>query len=62
MKSVREMIIDLDAARDVQNVSEWEDGFIGNMVNHLARNNQSTEKLSDKQVEVIDRLWRKYVE
>lgn len=62
MKSIREMIIDLDNFRDVQDVTEWEDGFIGNMIKHLNKNNQSTEGLSDKQVEVIDRLWRKYIE
>lgn len=62
MKSVQQMIVELDNFRDIDDVTEWEDGFIGNMVKHLALNAQSTEKLSDKQVEVIERLWRKYVE
>lgn len=62
MKSIQQMIVELDNFRGIDDVTEWEDGFIANMVRHLAQNAQSTEKLSDKQVEVIERLWRKYVE
>lgn len=59
MKSVGQMIKQIAGLEGTKDVTEWEDGFIHGVV-VWSDNGEKTSHLSDKQVAVIERIYRKH--
>lgn len=59
MKSVGAMVKQLAGLSGADGVTEWENSFITNIV---TRTNvgQHTQALSEKQVEVVERIYKKH--
>ena len=58
MKSVRAMIDQLDGMLGTKDLSEWEQQFVSDICARGWRN--STSHLSEKQIAVIERIYRKH--
>lgn len=50
----------LDGLRDTNDLSEWENGFVTNILERYLVAGRDTRVLSSKQVDVIERLWGKH--
>lgn len=59
MKSIGQMIKQLDGLRDTKDVNDWENRFIKSVVG-WSENGECTKVLSAKQIEVIERIYRKH--
>ncbi len=59
MKSIGAKIKQIAALHDTSDVSEWENGFIASIV-EITDHGQDTTRLTEKQLAVIDRLYRKH--
>jgi hypothetical protein len=59
MKSLGQMIKQLDGLRGTQDINEWESDFIKSVVGWTG-NGERTTGLSSKQIAVIERLYRKH--
>lgn len=59
MKSIGQMIKQLDGLRGTKDVTDWESRFIKSVVG-WSQNGECTKVLSSKQVEVIERIYRKH--
>lgn len=59
MKSIGQMIMQIDGLLGTQNLSEWENEFVENIVERTNHGNRTTG-LSPKQVEVVERIYRKH--
>lgn len=44
---------------DTKDVSRWENGFILNVYT-MSQRGDKTEMLSEKQIEIIDRIWERH--
>jgi len=58
--SIGTMIEQLDGLRDTDNLSEWEQGFVTNIVERYVMARKDTRWMTGKQVDVVDRIWRKH--
>lgn len=59
MKSLGAMVRQLEGLHETGDVTPWESEFIGSVV--LRTNNGSlTQRLTEKQVEVIERIYKKH--
>jgi sulfur relay (sulfurtransferase) DsrC/TusE family protein len=54
MKSVAQMIAQLEGLLGTKDLSEWEQGFVETLVKREGKN------LSDKQVEIMERIYGKH--
>lgn len=59
MKSIGNQIKQLEALLDTGNLSDRENGFVGDMV-AKPHSGMATGDLSERQVEVIERLYEKH--
>lgn len=58
MKSLRAMIEQLSGLIGTKDVTAWEDGFLRNAVNFVRPGSQTTA-MSPKQVETVERIYKK---
>lgn len=58
--SVATMIEQLDGLRDTSDLNQWEQDFVTNILERYLRAKKDTRSLTGKQVEVIERIWRKH--
>lgn len=58
--SIGTMLEQLDGLRDTDDLTEWEQGFVTNVLQRYLLANKDTRVLSSKQVEVIERIWSKH--
>jgi len=58
--SIGTMIEQLDGLRDTKDLSEWEQGFVTNILDRYLLANKNTQGFTGKQVEVIERIWSKH--
>lgn len=57
--STQTKIQQLQGLRGTKDVTSWENGFIENLATFLPPGGQ-VEAMSEKQVEIMDRLWGKH--
>ena len=58
--SLGAMIEQIDGLWDTKDLTIWENGFVESVYEQYLLAKRDTRKFSAKQVEVIDRLWRKH--
>ena len=56
MKSLGQMVDQLDGLTGTKDLSEWENNFVESCV--TAKTNGRT--LSDKRAEIVERIWKKH--
>lgn len=54
------MIEQIDGLRDTKDLTAWENDFVASIVEQYLPANKDTRCFSGKQMEVIERLWRKH--
>jgi hypothetical protein len=57
--SIGAMVKQIEGLHDTPDVSEWENGFIASVVTKT-RSGADTQSLTEKQVETVERIWRKH--
>ena len=60
MKSIGQMLELCDGLRDTKDISPWENTFLTDMIERYLIARKSTSAFSDKQVEIIDRIYNKH--
>lgn len=58
--SIGTMIEQLDGLRDTRDLSEWEQGFVTNILERYLTAGKDTHWMSSKQVDIVERIWRKH--
>jgi len=58
--SICQMIEQLDGLRDTKDVSEWENVFITSVLERYLISGKDTRNLTEKQLDVIERIWNKH--
>ena len=58
--SVGTMIEQLDGLRDTEDLTEWEQGFVTNVLETYLKARKNTQQLTAKQVETVERIWAKH--
>lgn len=58
--SIGTMIEQLDGLRDTDDLNEWEQGFVTNIVERYVISRKDTRWMTEKQVTAVDRIWRKH--
>ncbi len=58
--SIGTMIEQLDGLRDTRALNDWEQGFVTNVLERYLLAHKNTSHLSDKQVECVERIYRKH--
>lgn len=58
--SIGTMIEQLDGLRDTSDLNSWEQDFVTSILERYLRARKDTRSLTGKQVEVIERIWRKH--
>lgn len=58
--SIGTMIEQLDGLRDTDDLSEWEQGFVTNIIERYLTSGKDTRWMSNKQVDIVERIWRKH--
>lgn len=58
--SIAVMIEQLDGLRDTSDLNQWEQDFVTSILDRYLRAKKDTRSLSGKQVDVIERIWRKH--
>lgn len=59
MVSVGVMVKQLSGLLDTEDLSDWENEFVGNVVDRT-QEGEVTGTLSDRQVTTVERIWRKH--
>ena len=59
MKTIAMKIEQLDGLTDTADVTPWENAFITSIVSRM-RPDKDTRWISDKQVDIIERIWEKH--
>lgn len=59
MKSLGSMIGQIAGLEGTKDVSEWESEFIGGVAERT-QNGKHTASLSEKQIEIIERIYKKH--
>lgn len=57
--SVQTMLAQIDGLRGTNDLTEWEADFVQDVVNRTGSGAQ-VQPLTDKQITVIERIWRKH--
>lgn len=60
MKSLKQKVDQLEGLIDTTDVSDWENGFLKNIAQMVHSCNGSTARLTERQVEILDRIWGKH--
>ena len=55
--SIGTMIEQLDGLRDTKDLTDWEHGFVTNVLQRYLVAGKDSRSITDKQVEVISRIW-----
>lgn len=58
--SIGTMIEQLDGLRDTRDLGEWEQGFVTNILERYLTAGKDTRWMSSKQVDIVERIWRKH--
>jgi hypothetical protein len=58
--SIGAMIEQIDGLRDTDDLSEWEQGFATNIIERYLLADKDTRWMSSKQVDIVERIWRKH--
>ena len=58
--SIGAMIEQLDGLRDTKDLTEWEHDFVTSILERYLLAKKNTQGFTGKQVEVIERIWRKH--
>jgi hypothetical protein len=58
--SIGTMIEQIDGLRDTPDLSTWEQGFVTSILQRYLTANKDTRALSERQVEVIERIYRRH--
>ena len=58
--SIAAMIEQLDGLRDTNDLNQWEQDFVTSILGRYLQAKKDTRTLTAKQVEVIERIWRKH--
>lgn len=59
MVSVGVMVKQLSGLLDTEDLSDWENEFVGNVVDRT-QEGEVTGTLSERQVTTVERIWRKH--
>ena len=59
MKSIGATIEQLSGMLGTDDLNEWETGFVESIVERIG-DRKDTSRLSEKQVETAERIWRKH--
>lgn len=59
MVSVGVMVKQLGGLLDTEDLSDWENEFVGNVVDRT-QEGEVTGTLSERQVTTVERIWRKH--
>lgn len=54
------MIEQLDGLRDTDQLNEWELGFATNIIERYLLSGKDSRWMSGKQVDIVERIWRKH--
>lgn len=54
------MIEQLDGLRDTSLLTKWENDFVTSILKYYLAAKKDTRNLSEKQVEIIQRIWLKH--
>lgn len=57
--SIGAMVKQIEGLHDTADVTEWENGFIETVVTKT-QSGADTRGLSEKQIEAVERIWRKH--
>jgi hypothetical protein len=57
--SIGTMIRQIEGLHDTGDVTEWENGFIESVVTKTG-SGADTRALTEKQIETVERIWRKH--
>ena len=60
MISMGTMIEQIDGLRDTDSLTEWEQDFVTSVVEKFLLAKKSTQGFTGKQVEIVERIWRKH--
>lgn len=58
-KSVASMIEQVSGMLGTDDLNDWESGFVASVVERIGERKDTT-RLSAKQVETVERIWRKH--
>lgn len=58
--SIGTMVEQLDGLRDTDSLSEWEQGFVTNILERYLQAGKDTRWMSGKQVDIVEKIWRKH--
>ncbi|MDP1681051.1 MAG: hypothetical protein Q8L39_04675 [Burkholderiales bacterium] len=58
--SVGTMIEQLDGLRDTEDLTEWEQGFVTNVLGQYIKAKKNTQQFTEKQVERVEQIWAKH--
>ena len=58
--SIAAMVEQIDGLRGTKDLTEWEESFVGTVVYKYYMANKNTTVLSGKQVEIVERIWKKH--
>ena len=58
--SIGAMIEQLDGLRDTDDLNQWEQDFVTSVLERYLRARKDTRSLTEKQVEIIERIWKKH--
>jgi len=58
--SIGTMIEQLDGLRDTKDLSDWEQGFVTSILERYLTAAKDTRWMTSKQVDVVERIWKKH--
>lgn len=59
MAAINTMVKQCAGLLDTKDISDWEQQFLSNVCERT-RNGDNTSSLTEKQVETLERIWRKH--
>ena len=60
MASLSIMVEQIDGLRDTSDLTEWENDFVTSIVERYEAAKKDTRTLTAKQVEIVERIWKKH--
>jgi hypothetical protein len=57
--SLGTMVKQITALHDTSEITAWENSFVESLATQT-RNGEDTTRLSDKQIDIVERIWRKH--
>jgi hypothetical protein len=59
MKSIGAMLKSIEGLAYTKDATEWESEFIESVAEQVKKNNGATNKLTDRQVLIVERIYKK---